>query len=347
MIDLSALRSINSTTGNGNERVRFFVDEQGTLKLGNLAAANHAEFFLQHISSRVEVDGSLFLESTSRIEIVEGAQISIVGDLLYRQTDEALAQLDQGIVNLNGSGIQFIEAGSFDEGLAGAGEDNFGIGQLVVGVSGAPTTVVALDLFDNGNRSGPDGELEALYLEGVGGEDGLFINLGSVFVLNNVNVYARINGVIEHLNALFDDEVNSEDVGAIPFGAGFLALETPITGDYDFNGKVDGDDFLSWQRGIGTGDVASDGNRDGVIDGQDLAIWESVQGASSQAAAAVPEPGCLTICLLTILSWVIWANRVRGVFCFHDAPSNLRSYRTPKLLQQMRVGFRVVVSAIT
>ncbi len=299
-IDLSSLGSINSTVGNGNERVRFFIEEQGTLQLGNLAVANRAEFFMQHISSEVDVAGSLFLESTSTFEMVEGAQINIGGDLLYRQTNTALAQFDQGIVNLDGTGIQFIEAGSSDDGITGTGADNFGIGQLEIGQDGVPTTAHILDLFDNGNRG--DGPFEALYLNGLGGDPGLVIHTGSMLVLNDVNVYAWLDGEMRHLNALFDSDVNDSDLMAIPFGAGFLALEAPQAGDFDFDGDVDGGDFLVWQRNHGsTNNLAPDANRDGLVDAADLAIWQDAWGRVANAASrAVPEPGSLINLMLAV-----------------------------------------------
>jgi len=54
-------------------------------------------------------------------------------------------------------------------------------------------------------------------------------------------------------------------------------------GDFDADGDVDGNDFLVWQRGLGS-----------THDAADLADWRANFGSGSVgAAAAVPEPGAL------------------------------------------------------
>lgn len=74
------------------------------------------------------------------------------------------------------------------------------------------------------------------------------------------------------------------------------------TADFDDDGDVDGDDFLTWQRGLGTlvGAMRADGNadvaEDGDVDGDDLAVWTEQFGTASSAPvlAAVPEPATIT-----------------------------------------------------
>lgn len=98
-----------------------------------------------------------------------------------------------------------------------------------------------------------------------------------------------------------------------------------LDGDYDpvydgeeyvFNGVVDGDDFLAWQRnfGFGGGLYATrqhgDGNLDRTVDGGDLAIWEANYGNSlpvplTSSLAIVPEPSTL---LLLGLATVVLLN---------------------------------------
>ncbi len=303
-IDLSKLQSINSTAGNGNERVRFYVGEQGKLKLGNLAVANRVEINLQHISSDVEVKGSLFLESTSSIGMVEGAKISIVGDLLFRQTDETKAQFQNGLVRLNGSGMQYLEAGGQDVGIAGnatTNQGNFGIGRLEIGQVGVATTVHALDLFNNGNRGA--NLYEALYLDGLGGLDGLLIHPGSMLVLNDVNIYARISGVMTHLNSIVPSGAS-----AVQFGAGFLALQQPLAGDYNFDNRVDQEDYLAWKSSFGSAEnLAADGNHNGVVDAADYSVWRDHIGSSPAATgaqAAIPEPGTAPLLIGVLVSLV-------------------------------------------
>ena len=62
------------------------------------------------------------------------------------------------------------------------------------------------------------------------------------------------------------------------------------TGDFDSNGRVDGDDFLAWQDGFGTpsGATLSDGDadRDGDVDGDDFLVWQTEFGSGEAAAGA-------------------------------------------------------------
>lgn len=81
--------------------------------------------------------------------------------------------------------------------------------------------------------------------------------------------------------------------------------------DFDGDGDVDGADFLTWQRGLGTAGGQSQGNANGdsIIDGADLAIWRSQFGPAAVAAAgAIPEPGSA---LLTVIGLFGMATRRR------------------------------------
>lgn len=68
-------------------------------------------------------------------------------------------------------------------------------------------------------------------------------------------------------------------------------LGTP--GDFDFDGDVDGDDFLLWQRNPSIG-LLSD--------------WESHYATTLVAANVVPEPNAAALCLLAIV--LIFGHRV-------------------------------------
>jgi hypothetical protein len=70
------------------------------------------------------------------------------------------------------------------------------------------------------------------------------------------------------------------------------AVVAPEDADFDADGDVDGADFLTWQRHVGTGGGQPQGNADGVggIDGDDLAIWEAQHPSATVAGAPVPEP---------------------------------------------------------
>jgi hypothetical protein len=79
--------------------------------------------------------------------------------------------------------------------------------------------------------------------------------------------------------------------------------------DFDGDGDVDGADFLTWQRGLGTagGQAQGNANGDSIINGADLDIWRDQfgSGASTVATSAIPEPttGVLAAAaLLVVLS---------------------------------------------
>jgi hypothetical protein len=81
--------------------------------------------------------------------------------------------------------------------------------------------------------------------------------------------------------------------------------------DFNSDGKVDGKDFLVWQRGLGLtaqpNKSTGDANGDGAVNSADLAIWKTQFGTSPAAAAAagVPEPasGLIALAAAGLLPW--------------------------------------------
>jgi hypothetical protein len=76
----------------------------------------------------------------------------------------------------------------------------------------------------------------------------------------------------------------------------------PSDPDFDGDGDVDGQDFLTWQRGLGltaqTNNDNGDADGNGTVNAADLALWRSGFGASVAAAGAVPEPATAVLALL-------------------------------------------------
>lgn len=59
------------------------------------------------------------------------------------------------------------------------------------------------------------------------------------------------------------------------------------TGDYNFDGIVNGVDYDVWIDAFGsTSDLSADGNRNGVVDAADFTVWQD----ASNFATSVPEP---------------------------------------------------------
>jgi hypothetical protein len=71
--------------------------------------------------------------------------------------------------------------------------------------------------------------------------------------------------------------------------------------DFDGDGDVDGRDFLTWQRNLGTNGTQAQGNANstGAIDAADLAIWKQQFGAAG-GFAAIPEPAGFGLALLAL-----------------------------------------------
>jgi hypothetical protein len=84
-----------------------------------------------------------------------------------------------------------------------------------------------------------------------------------------------------------------------------------LPGDLNLDDKVDGGDFLVWQRLYGsTTRTVADISLNGVVDAADLAIWQANYGEkfgepSSISAAQVPEPSAMPLCIAVILSGVV------------------------------------------
>ncbi|QDS96765.1 hypothetical protein [Adhaeretor mobilis] len=104
----------------------------------------------------------------------------------------------------------------------------------------------------------------------------------------------------------------SEQIAAVDL----LRQELVTLGVADFNNdlSVDGADLLQWQQQYGsTGPtLTADGNDDDLVDGFDLMYWQQQHGTVTQTtanviSAAVPEPGCSILFLLTLVS----GSRVR------------------------------------
>jgi hypothetical protein len=73
-----------------------------------------------------------------------------------------------------------------------------------------------------------------------------------------------------------------------------------LGGDFNHDGKVDGADFVVWQRGLGT-----------TYTSADLATWKANygQGSAVGAAAAVPEPAAAVLACLAVGAALSWRRR--------------------------------------
>lgn len=217
-LDVSSLRSIRSA---GTGRTRLEVGQQGQLLLGDLVLTDRADFVLTDATSTLAA-GDFHLSASGTLSVAALATMRITGSWLFSGTTEGSVGLDQSILHMAGAGLQFLEVGGQDLDANGSSSGNFGIGQLVVGQEGIPTTVQLVDLLDNGNRT--PSRREALYLCGLPGEDGLVLHEGSTLIMDRLNVYAYLDANWVHLNSLFEGEVTE-----LPFDGGTLVVPEPAT----------------------------------------------------------------------------------------------------------------------
>jgi hypothetical protein len=84
-------------------------------------------------------------------------------------------------------------------------------------------------------------------------------------------------------------------------GAAAINRAAGLPGDYDLDLDVDGNDFLVWQRSLGSSSPQADGSLNGVVGAEDLAVWDANFGRSTDStsfAMAVPESNAIVLLVL-------------------------------------------------
>jgi hypothetical protein len=88
------------------------------------------------------------------------------------------------------------------------------------------------------------------------------------------------------------------DADQISFSGIDVTVVTPVPGDFNSDGDVDGDDFATWQMNFPTASNATlltgDADGDGDVDGADFVVWQTNFTAAPEVAS-VPEPTSLTM----------------------------------------------------
>ncbi|MBA3482437.1 MAG: hypothetical protein H0T51_11535 [Pirellulales bacterium] len=130
-----------------------------------------------------------------------------------------------------------------------------------------------------------------------------------LFGHSDINASVSLDPYYQQVAFTLIDNIVVEEVGVAPDDA-----------DFDGDGDVDGQDFLTWQRGLGTMGDKPDGNANGdnTIDAADLAIWKAQFGPGTPAAlaaAAVPEPSTWAMAALACAACLALAAPPRRIAC--------------------------------
>jgi len=102
-----------------------------------------------------------------------------------------------------------------------------------------------------------------------------------------------------------------------------VLLQVALTGDYNFNGRVDAADYTLWRNSLGQIGIglAADGDGDRQIDVDDYAVWKthfgdavgsgagSSSGFSTHSDTAAPEPTSALLSLVSLLVLVAARSR--------------------------------------
>ena len=85
--------------------------------------------------------------------------------------------------------------------------------------------------------------------------------------------------------------------------------------DFDRDGDVDRADLQAWKLGVGlpvTGPGSGDANGDDRVDGSDFLIWQREFSNSNSGNVGVPEPASLPLAGLAIAALTTFARRTAG-----------------------------------
>lgn len=115
------------------------------------------------------------------------------------------------------------------------------------------------------------------------------LNLGPAF---NTSVFGAGNS--GDLQLTFGLVGGLQSAGAVTYVTG----GTP--GDFDNNGRVDGNDFIFWQRNLG-----------GTLNAGDLATWRQNYGSAVAAAGPIPEPAAIFLGA-TAVGCLVFSRRRRA-----------------------------------
>jgi subtilisin family serine protease len=124
------------------------------------------------------------------------------------------------------------------------------------------------------------------------GANQLFIDVPAG--VNVANVYARFRYGEQTINSIYGEaQIGEVEDYLLPIAPPAIPAIVGVPSDFTGDGRVDGADFLTWQRNFGktTGATQAHGssNGDGDVDGYDLADWKRDYGTVVAVASLTTE----------------------------------------------------------
>jgi arylsulfatase A len=238
---------------------------------------------------RYQLEGGILDHNDSRFNLSENSELIVDGGLLsmpdqrirlHRLGDSKL-QLNSGTIEARS--LQIASGGN--TALTGSKVVEFGLGDGVLTLYEDPANYV---IYFPG-----DGDPTNDYVNFLTGSNGQLISqLDQLSFESFFSAHLlRIDDLTSlELAGVFDDYFDVDDLGN---GFTSLSLRNIISGDLDFDGDVDGMDFLAWQSGFPD-----------TYDATDLADWQANYGSIAMglaAVATVPEPGGGLILVMGLL----------------------------------------------
>jgi hypothetical protein len=88
------------------------------------------------------------------------------------------------------------------------------------------------------------------------------------------------------------------------FNVNSLTRISPSTGDYNFDGRIDVNDYIEWRKAFGDTDephLYADGNHNGVVDAADYVVWRNALPLGNTGSVSVPEPSLVSLAAVASL----------------------------------------------
>jgi glycosidase len=172
---------------------------------------------------------------------------------------------------------------------------------------GRVTTLDLIDLGDvlvtaNASATVMNGYDQLLLLRGDVNQDGFTDALDVASLHASFNLAPEANSDTWYKDLNVDGVIDLADVETL-----VDQLVHTYRGDFNLDRRVDGADFLAWQRGVeGVRFDQGDANLSGVVGGIDLDVWKNDFSLTGPAVALsvsrpVPEPSAWTLCVFAAL----------------------------------------------